>query len=308
MIAGFIVFCTLLGVAVFAGLALPVLRGEGAIAIDRRKEALGRRLDAIDRDRRGGLIGESEAGEAAIEAKRAALDGAEEPPAGQSKPLRFAAILYLALAPLVGGALYVLVGAPSMIAPKAQPTMPTNEAAIAALPEAERQAMIQSMVAGLSARLEETPDDPDGWRMLARSQMVLGRPVDSAASYRRLLALEEGSADDWRNFAVALFASFPEGRFPTDPEFLSALSEIEKRAPGDPMVLFYRGGAARETGDIDTAISLWSALIAAMPADAPVRGTLVTLIEEMRAGGPDSQPVSPEPVPPTPAPPEPVPQ
>jgi cytochrome c-type biogenesis protein CcmH/NrfG len=119
--------------------------------------------------------------------------------------------------------------------------------------------------------------------MLARSQLVLERSADSAASYRRLLALEEGGLEDWRNFATALITAGPSDKFPSDKEFLAALDEIDKRAPGDAMVLFYRGGAAREAGDPARAVELWTALLDAMPADAPVRGTLISLIEEARA-------------------------
>ncbi len=40
--------------------------------------------------------------------------------------------------------------------------------------DADRAAMIEGMVAGLAARLEENPDDPDGWAMLIRSYRTLG--------------------------------------------------------------------------------------------------------------------------------------
>lgn len=39
----------------------------------------------------------------------------------------------------------------------------------------DRQAMIVGMVDGLAARLEETPDDPDGWVRLLRARQVLGQ-------------------------------------------------------------------------------------------------------------------------------------
>lgn len=43
----------------------------------------------------------------------------------------------------------------------------------------DRNAFIRSMVEGLAARLEENPDDPEGWLRLARSYQVLGE-VDAA--------------------------------------------------------------------------------------------------------------------------------
>ena len=38
----------------------------------------------------------------------------------------------------------------------------------------QQQAMIRSMVASLAAKLEANPDDPEGWRRLARAYQVLG--------------------------------------------------------------------------------------------------------------------------------------
>lgn len=54
---------------------------------------------------------------------------------------------------------------------------------------------IEAMVAGLAARLEDEPDDPQGWAMLARSYMVLGRPDDARIALARLEALPDVPAD-----------------------------------------------------------------------------------------------------------------
>jgi cytochrome c-type biogenesis protein CcmH len=52
------------------------------------------------------------------------------------------------------------------------------------LSEEERGAFIASMVDRLAARLEDEPDDLDGWLQLARAFTVLGRPDDAQAAYR----------------------------------------------------------------------------------------------------------------------------
>lgn len=60
---------------------------------------------------------------------------------------------------------------------------------IAALPAEEQQAMIRSMVEGLAARLEEDPDDPQGWLRLANAYEVLGRSEEAIAAYERVLPM-----------------------------------------------------------------------------------------------------------------------
>jgi cytochrome c-type biogenesis protein CcmH len=283
-IAALLAFGALVGGVVFVTLGLSILRFRSSRAADPSSLTLKARLKAIERDLESGLIGEAEAAEAAIEAKRAALEEPPQPLDRISRPARFAALAFLALAPLVAFGIYMKVGAPNLVAPtpRSPGTSELDSGAIAAMPEDQRRAMIESMVSSLAARLEVTPDDADGWRMLARSQLVLSRSKESAASYRRLFALEAGTLEDWRNFATTLLTGAPSGRFPTDDEFASALDEMEKRSPGDPMVLFYRGGVARENGDPAGAAELWSQLLKTMPADAPVRETLEQMIEEAR--------------------------
>jgi cytochrome c-type biogenesis protein CcmH len=203
---------------------------------------------------------------------------------------RLVAIGLIGLSPLAALFLYLRVGSPGLIE-EAHPAPPAiDPAAIAGLPDEERRAVIESMVARLAARLEAQPADAAGWRMLARSQLVLQRPVESAASYRRLFALEDGTLTDWRDFAAALVAAFPPDRFPADPEFLRALDEIEKRAPGDPVALYLRGRAALEAGDSERAVALWTELLASVPPDAPIRATLEQMIDAAERGN-DRKPV-----------------
>lgn len=71
----------------------------------------------------------------------------------------------------------------------------------------DRDAMIQSMVAGLAARLEEQPDDPQGWLRLARAYGVLGRVGDAAealdkAEQTAQAQLDSGQGDAAGNQAV----------------------------------------------------------------------------------------------------------
>jgi cytochrome c-type biogenesis protein CcmH len=63
------------------------------------------------------------------------------------------------------------------------------KAAAGASPE-ERQAMINSMVERLAARLESQPDDVEGWARLGRSYMVLNQPEKAREAYARAVKLK----------------------------------------------------------------------------------------------------------------------
>ena len=70
---------------------------------------------------------------------------------------------------------------PSAVAAAAQATA-------GATPE-QREAMINAMVERLAARLEQQPDDVEGWSRLGRSYMVLHRPDKARDAYARALQL-----------------------------------------------------------------------------------------------------------------------
>lgn len=68
--------------------------------------------------------------------------------------------------------------------------------AAASMSSADRTSMIETMVANLDEKLRENPKDPEGWRRLVRSYMVLDRRADAQSALERgVAALGTGSAD-----------------------------------------------------------------------------------------------------------------
>jgi len=58
----------------------------------------------------------------------------------------------------------------------------------------ERRATVGAMVERLAARLEEQPDDVDGWARLGHSYMVLEEPGKARDAYTRAVKLRPGDA------------------------------------------------------------------------------------------------------------------
>lgn len=200
---------------------------------------------------------------------------------------RGGALVMLAAAPVGAFALYMAIGAPQSLSPEfhealeAQMTDPA--AALAALPPEERAAAIEGMVAGLAAGLEAEPDNPEGWRMLARSYAVMGRTEDSVQAYRELVARTDPPVPaDWRNYASALIsASPPDAAF--GEELLSALNRLVELNENDPLALFYLGLNAQEGDRHKEALEYWRRLLAVVPEDAPILPQLEALIAEAAA-------------------------
>lgn len=212
--------------------------------------------------------------------KRARAEG------GKLKPLHLGALLAFAAAPILAAAIYINVGAPESLSQTFQEAMKQQTedpaAAIAAMSEEDRAAMIENMVAGLAARLEEDPTDAEGWRMLARSYLVLGRTKESESAYAELLALEgNATAQDWRDYIGVLLTAYPPGDGPFDEKITDALKRLHEFDDDEPMALFYLGLAARAEGDRETALANWRRLAEVIPQDAPIMGQLQSLISEL---------------------------
>ena len=63
--------------------------------------------------------------------------------------------------------------------------------------------MIESMVERLASRLEQQPDDAEGWARLGRSYMVLNQPAKARDAYTRAVKLRPGDAALSRALAEA---------------------------------------------------------------------------------------------------------
>ena len=79
-----------------------------------------------------------------------------------------------------------LVASASVSGPSAE-----DIAAATAMSEEDQASMIAGMVAGLAAKLEENPDNPDGWIMLVRSYAVIGEMEKARTAYDKALAQYE---------------------------------------------------------------------------------------------------------------------
>ncbi|KPK05775.1 MAG: hypothetical protein AMJ64_10820 [Betaproteobacteria bacterium SG8_39] len=190
---------------------------------------------------------------------------------------RLALVLGLVL-PLAAAGLYGLVGTPAALDPTAGAQSAQNQHQIT--PE-----QIEAMVTQLAARLEREPNNPEGWRMLARSQAALGRYPESAAAYVRLIEVGGRNADVLADYADVL--AMAAGRN-LQGEPMRLVEEALKLDPDHVKALALAGTAEFARGNYDAAIVHWERLMKSLPPDSPlaegVRGGLASARE--RAGRP----------------------
>ncbi len=147
--------------------------------------------------------------------------------------------------------------------------------------EDDRAAMIEGMVAGLAARLENEPDDLEGWTMLARSYAVLGDMQKSADAYARASQLAPDDLALRLGRAEALLTTLRENGEPIDGAAKAAIDEVSRINPEHPFALYFQGLAASQSGDIARAKSYWERLLAGMPEGSPDAAGVQQMIDAL---------------------------
>jgi cytochrome c-type biogenesis protein CcmH len=153
---------------------------------------------------------------------------------------------------------------------------------------------MEEMVSSLVERLENEPNDLNGWKMLGRTYMTLGDYTNAITAFEKAVQLESsqnaqtlvelGSAilsNDGANNGVS-------GR--SAALFESALA-LE---PNNPQALFYGGIAAVNRGDNELAASRWEKLLGLNPPEE-IRGVLQQRIAEWRGEAIPAQAAEPAP-------------
>ena len=220
-------------------------------------------LEEVDRDRKAGLIGETEAQAARVEVSRrliAAADRTEfnhSPSVGSSlRRRRAAAVGAIVLLPLLAATLYLTNGSPQM------PGQPLQ----ARLRAAHQDTSIAVLISQAEAHLERNPNDARGYEVLAPVYLRLGRFSDAVNARRKLIALSGESAERQSDLGEALVAA-ASGVVTADAK--SAFERALAIEPGELKAKFYIGIAAEQDGDRGKAAAIWSEMIDKAPAEAP---------------------------------------
>jgi cytochrome c-type biogenesis protein CcmH len=165
-------------------------------------------------------------------------------PLRRGSPRLFGAIVVVV--PLAALGLYLLVGTPVALDPRA----------MAAL---EEPASLDEAIAGLQAELERNPGQVEGWVLLARSQAMQGRFAEARDAYTRALMLLPDDANLLVDAAEARAQSNPGNRF--DDEAIAMLRRAEALDPASQRAPWFIGIAQRQRGENAEAVATWEALL-----------------------------------------------
>lgn len=188
-----------------------------------------------------------------------AAKSAAEPAAKAAKPsgLLVAGLLVGIVA--VAGAGYLLKSAPMQAQAEAQATGADGQA-----PQHSTNAeQIAAMTEKLSARLQEKPDDVEGWSMLARSYSVLGRHADALKAYEKASSLRKDDATLLADYADSLAVN---NNSSLEGEPMKLVERALKLEPKNLKALYLAGTYAFNKQDYKSAIKTWETLAQVGPA------------------------------------------
>jgi cytochrome c-type biogenesis protein CcmH len=157
-------------------------------------------------------------------------------------------------------ALYLAIGNPKALSPSLSTAETPARSPQQGGPMSDQQ--IAANVDKLAKRLEQNPNDAAGWLMLARSYTSMKRFSDAASAYARAIALNDGDATIWVDYAEALAVS--NGRRlagkPTE-----AVNHALQLDPKNQKALALAGSAAFEAGEYQKAVDYWQKLLPLLP-------------------------------------------
>ena len=146
--------------------------------------------------------------------------------------------------------------------------------AAAAAPHALVPEQVAAMVEQLAKRLKDQPDDADGWLMMARSQVVLGKHAQAVEAFKQAARLRPDDAGLLADYADALAVA--QGRR-LDGEPTTLVERALAVDASNPKALALAGTAAFDRHDYAGAVRHWEKLVALESGDE-------AFMQQIRAG------------------------
>lgn len=241
-------------------------------------------ISELKSDLNNGLISSEQFQHDKDEIERRLLEDVTQPTDAAKKQTRVprnVAYAVMAAIPVLAVAMYVWVGNSSAINAQAQPgvasePMPAREAPAGPM----SQQRIEANVASLAQRLEQNPNDFQGWTMLGRSYVTLEKYREASDAYAKASVLRPNDPDLMADYAFTL-AMANDRRFEGQPNEL--IKKALKLDPENPKVLELAGSAAFAAKDYQQAVNYWQKLLDKTPPGSELAQSISERINHARS-------------------------
>ena len=137
---------------------------------------------------------------------------------------------------------------------------------------------IEQMVQGLEQRLNDNPDDLDGWLMFYRSNMALQRYDKAILSAKKLIEIEGETADSLLRHVDALAMKNNQQLTGEPSKIIEQVLTIE---PDNTSAIWLAGMSARQEGDLQTTLDYWNRLLTALEPNSDELDQVQSMIKEI---------------------------
>lgn len=185
-----------------------------------------------------------------------------------------------AMVAVAGAAMYASMGQPELggsSVTSAGPNAAVPAAAAPPAPEAAAQGEVAQLVAGLEQKMQSTPGDPEGWRMLGWSYFQTARYADAAKAYARAIALKPDGEGYQSAYGEALVQ---QAGGQVTPAAAAAFEKAAAQDGADARARYFLAVRKAESGDRKGAVEDMLRLLADSPADAPWLSQLRGVIQQ----------------------------
>jgi len=142
---------------------------------------------------------------------------------------------------------------------------------------------MEEVIAQLEARLQASPGDAEGWRMLGRTLLVSGRATEAVAAYEKASSLTGGKDPNVElDLAEALVLTEDPSVVPRAKAIIDATLAVDQNSQ---KALWYSGLMALRGGDPETTKARWMKLLEGNPPEE-IRQLVVTQLEAIGGSAP----------------------
>ena len=250
----FIFVAALITLAALALLVIPLLRTKDTVSYERHAQNIHyakERLQELEEQLKNASISATDYEALKLEIETTLAQDIDI--AAQAKPNETSSqrrsnktsIVFLSLSlPIMALAFYLMSGTPEALSPQHAKARPSAE-------------QINKLVEGIEAKLAQNPDDIEGWGLLSRTYLSLGRYDDARRGYLRVIELGGETA---ANYAALADATALIARGEVTTEATQYIEQALALNPNSQQALWLGGLGAMQKGDKESARVYWQRL------------------------------------------------
>ena len=240
-------------------------------------------LGELDSDLEAGILDQERYEAAKVDLEKELLtdvkDSADSASGPAGKGAKWMALSAL-LVPLAALLFYQLLGSPEIINRLAeQPREATPPPGHAQNPQIEGLPPMDELVTRLAAKLEQEPNNPEGWVMLGRSYMAMSRFPQAMEAFERAMQLDSENVRLLLAYSEAIAGQNGNNFTGKAAPLIEKAVQLE---PENANVLWMSGILAYQQNSFQTALERWQKLAGILTTQSSELETVNNAIDDVR--------------------------